>query len=304
LLRKAQGYLSVSTIAKHMKLPTDTVLAALDTLRNLKLATQPAKYITLKGSTGNVLYGADNVAFGEPVVLCEGVFDALAITQATDYAYTAVAIGTTRTSDMRWLTLLSGATPLLLALDADTAGGKALSYWQSIYPDAVVMSPQAGKDASEMLASSEDLSLWVQAAIDSIPEPEPKPKPATPPPPVSILDYQEPFDTHALRCILSGGVDLVEGEDGLWHFNANGERIGKGFATELAAVLWLERGMAQMPTPAHALGSNLGGTIGYLAQADNGLWYVYDANGMRGKRGYGSREGAQVALERQKEQAA
>ncbi len=245
LLRKAQSYLAVSAIAKHTELPTETVLAALATLRSLKLVTQPAKYITVKGSTGNVLYGADNVDYGEPVVLCEGVFDALAITQATDYAYTATAIGTTKTSDMHWLSLLSGAKPLLLALDNDPAGIEAVSYWQGIFPDPVVLSPQGGKDASDMLAHGDDITNWIQTAIDSIPEPEPT-VPTAPITGNDFLGYREHFDTNVLNRILTGGVDVAEGNDGFWYFVANGERIGnKGFATEEAAILWLNRGMEQ-----------------------------------------------------------
>jgi hypothetical protein len=167
VLREAKGPAAVSDIARVTNLASDAVRDALEILKDLRLAERAVRYITVRGSTGNVLYNADVVCYGEPAVLVEGIFDALAIQQSAGDIVAAVSPGTTKTRGMRWLTLLSGAKPLLLALDSDDAGMDAAeSYWQDIFPDAMRWRPSEGKDAAAMLQSGFDLRSWVQQALD------------------------------------------------------------------------------------------------------------------------------------------
>ena len=122
------------------------------------------KYHMIKGSSGKVLYNADDINVTDDMVLLEGVFDALTIDQEVEVA-TAVATGSTSGARAsKWRVLLSICGNVLVAFDSGQAGEDASEYWVEALPNAFRWRPH-DHDANELYLSGGDLEDWVQRGI-------------------------------------------------------------------------------------------------------------------------------------------
>jgi DNA primase len=125
-------------------------------------------YQTVNGST-NALYNADALAPACPAVICEGVFDALAVQQEAGDLIAAVACGTTGAHKVKWLAQLAACRPVLVALDNDedpAKGEQAGSYWlDALGPIARRWRPYVD-DPAAMLQAGMDLRTWVEAGLE------------------------------------------------------------------------------------------------------------------------------------------
>jgi DNA primase len=92
------------------------------------------RYKTLPGST-NALYGVDSLRDGEPAMLVEGPFDALAVQQVAGDLVGVAACGTSGARRAKWYSMLALCSPVLVSLDADAAGDSASQVWCDILQD-------------------------------------------------------------------------------------------------------------------------------------------------------------------------
>jgi len=118
-----------------------------------------SRYISPPGVI-NSLFLTRPMCSGEMVVLCEGELDALAVTQET--GITAAATGSTAWGrGERWETLLSFASRVVVAFDADEAGQTAAAYWMDALPNAVALAP-IKDDPAGMLERGDSLTEWLK----------------------------------------------------------------------------------------------------------------------------------------------
>jgi DNA primase len=121
------------------------------------------RYKTITGSS-NALYNADALHAGQPAILVEGVFDALAVQQTAGDRIASVASGTSGARRIRWITQLACCSEVLIALDADTAGDTASRYWLDVLPSARRLRPYYA-DPAQMLQDGQDVRAWALAGL-------------------------------------------------------------------------------------------------------------------------------------------
>jgi hypothetical protein len=118
----------------------------------------------VKGSSGKVLYNANDLNVNNDVVLVEGVFDALTIDQEVD-TVTAVATGSTSGARaVKWRVLLSICGNVLVAFDSGEAGENASKYWIDALPNAVRWRPH-DHDVNDLHLSGGNLKDWVERGL-------------------------------------------------------------------------------------------------------------------------------------------
>ena len=125
------------------------------------------RYKTITNSA-NVLAGADSIQPGKPAMLVEGPIDWLAVAQAAGDLIGVGRVGTTGAHRVRWLTLLSLCSEVLVSLDADAAGDAGAAYWIDALPNARRWRP-AYADPAQVLQDGGDLRAWVQAGLHNEP---------------------------------------------------------------------------------------------------------------------------------------
>jgi DNA primase len=123
------------------------------------------KYITVSGSS-NTLYNVDALTPGQPAVLTEGVFDALAIQQAAGELAAGVAAGTTWARRMRWICALALCRPVLVAYDADEAGEAASAYWLDVLGERARRWRPLVDDPAAMLQAGLDVREWIKMGLE------------------------------------------------------------------------------------------------------------------------------------------
>ncbi|MBX2997118.1 MAG: toprim domain-containing protein [Caldilineaceae bacterium] len=124
-------------------------------------------YKVLPGSA-NLLYNLDRVDTSRPVVLVEGVFDALSIQQEAGDLVHAVATGGTGGAHTQETIEKLSATPLVLvSFDNDKAGDDGSSFWTISLPNAKRWRPIIFKDPSEMLEQGFPLRKWIETGLKS-----------------------------------------------------------------------------------------------------------------------------------------
>lgn len=127
-------------------------------------ACEPEKrYKTIPGSS-NALYGVDSLRDNEPAMLVEGPFDALAVQQVAGDVLGVAACGTSGARRAKWYSLLALCSPVLVALDADTAGDSASQVWCDVLQDGIRHRPFYA-DPSQMLEDGADVRGWVLAGL-------------------------------------------------------------------------------------------------------------------------------------------
>lgn len=121
------------------------------------------RYKTIPGSA-NALYGVDSLRDGEPAMLVEGPFDALAVSQVASDLVGVAACGTSGARRARWYSALALCSPVLVALDADPAGDSASKVWLDILQDGARCRPHYA-DPSQMLQDGADVRGWVLSGL-------------------------------------------------------------------------------------------------------------------------------------------
>jgi hypothetical protein len=115
----------------------------------------------------NALYNADALQPGAPALLCEGVFDALAVQQAASDLVATVAAGTTSGARrIPWIARLATASLVLVAMDADAGGEEAASYWLDILQHNGRRWRPLFDDPAAMLQVGLDVRQWVEAGLN------------------------------------------------------------------------------------------------------------------------------------------
>lgn len=133
--------------------------------------TQKMKYVNVSGSA-NLPYGIDWIVPRKPLVIVEGVIDALLVQQhceGTDQhnlcIASAIAVGTTGGRRYPWITEIGKAVPLLNALDNDASGNEYSAFWQR-YPQALRWLTE-GKDVGEMAQAGANIRQWVYDGLEA-----------------------------------------------------------------------------------------------------------------------------------------
>ena len=129
--------------------------------------TWPKYFQTPGGRNG--AWGIDAVQRDKPVMLCEGIFDALAVLQEASDLVTPVVTGTTGARCVRWGMRLAQAPLALLSFDADSGGDQPRVYWADVLPRTKVWLPYYD-DPGAMLTRPGSVRSWVLAGLD-LPEP-------------------------------------------------------------------------------------------------------------------------------------
>lgn len=132
-------------------------------IRRDEVRADQDRYKTVTGSA-NALYGAGSIQPGKPVVLVEGPFDAMAVSQVAGDLCGVVASGTSGARRVRWLGKLAQASEVLVSLDADNPGDHAAKYWTNALPNARRWRPYYA-DPAQMLQDGQDVRGWVAAGI-------------------------------------------------------------------------------------------------------------------------------------------
>lgn len=129
------------------------------------------KYIGPPGWAGaNPLYNADSITPHKPVILVEGEFCALVITQEAGELVTAAATGSKDSAQGgRWIARLTAAPQVLVALDAEPGkGDEAARRWLELLPNAKRWRPML-KDPGDMHRAGLSVRGWVEAALQPAP---------------------------------------------------------------------------------------------------------------------------------------
>jgi DNA primase len=125
------------------------------------------RYVGISGS-GTPLYNGHRIKPATPVVLTEGVFDALVLRQEAGDICTPVATGSSAaTGNATWTRALATASVVLIAFDADEPGDKGAARWLSVLSNAHRWRPYWG-DVCDMHRDAVDLRAWIQQGIDSV----------------------------------------------------------------------------------------------------------------------------------------
>lgn len=131
-----------------------------------RLDGQEPKYLMIKGSQ-NGLFGGYLITRKSVVVLVEGEFDAMAVTNGTFNRILGVATGSTmggrRHKD---IAQLAQAGHVFVAYDDDEAGQKASEYWLSVLPNSTRLTPLA-KDCGDMAKERQNFVQWILKAVDN-----------------------------------------------------------------------------------------------------------------------------------------
>jgi DNA primase len=123
------------------------------------------RYMAITGSCGT-LYGLAAMRRDKPVVLTEGVFDALTVGQEAGDLCDAVATGSAgKTPRAEWVARLAATPAVLVAFDADGAGDNGAAPWVDALPNAMRWRPYWG-DINEIALAGVDIHDWVARGLN------------------------------------------------------------------------------------------------------------------------------------------
>ena len=149
---------------KMLWLPRGLVIPLIDgdAVLRLRIRGERPRYYVVPGSNmGLMVISGDHRC----LVVVESELDAIMLgTVAGDLAG-FVALGSSAAKPDSPAEFYLGKTShIILALDYDTAGGKALEWWGEHYPRAKVWPPPDGKDPGEAFQTGCNLREWILAA--------------------------------------------------------------------------------------------------------------------------------------------
>jgi hypothetical protein len=123
------------------------------------------KYISLSGSA-NTLYRIETLRPEAPVIIVEGVIDALALVQEVGDLLAVVAAGSTTGGRLeRWIGRVALASLVLVSFDADEAGDQAAAWWLNALGRRAKRWRPYWDDPSAMLQAGADLREWIRAGL-------------------------------------------------------------------------------------------------------------------------------------------
>jgi hypothetical protein len=121
---------------------------------------------------------------GKPLVITEGEFDCLLLTQAIGDLAAVVTLGSASAKpEAPILMKLLTAAPWYLALDADDAGERSCSWWPE---RAIRVRPPSGKDWTEAAQAGVDLRRWWTDRLGEVEAAPPDPTPRKAPPSADV----------------------------------------------------------------------------------------------------------------------
>ena len=155
------------------------------------------------------LPGSNNRTFAIPgpkqfAVVVESELDGVLLAQQAGDLASVFALGTVAARpDKRTAELLGACSRILVALDADDAGGQVMwgtsKWWQQNFPKSKRLIPIGGKDPGEMLNAGIDLRTWIKAGLpDSFESPNPAVKKCTAPSEAAVSPPTQGADD--IRC--------------------------------------------------------------------------------------------------------
>ncbi len=122
-----------------------------------------AKYHQVSGS-GNAPWGIDALQPRKPVMLVEGVFDALAVAQEAGDLITPIVTGTTGSRRFCWIARLASVPLTLLSFDADAGGDQPMAYWAGVLPHTRIWRAYYD-DPAAMLTIPGMVRGWVETGL-------------------------------------------------------------------------------------------------------------------------------------------
>jgi len=121
----------------------------------------PRYYVLPGSSMAMMIIGLERRAY----VVVESELDAIAVAACQDLAG-AVAVGSSSAKpDAEVVAILQDALSILLALDFDAAGTKALAFWFEHFPRAERWPVPQGKDPGDARRLGTDLNRWIKAGL-------------------------------------------------------------------------------------------------------------------------------------------
>ena len=159
--RGKEVWLPRGYVIPHWQQSTDTIWG-LKVWRGYKA---DPKYIFVTGSKAN-MFGVDSLAGKDTVIVTEGEFDCLLLSQFVGDRGATVTFGGASTHEIDgWLPYLLPVKRLLICTDNDEAGEQAWQYWHSKTARAVRLLPPGGcKDITDSWKAGHDLAAWVEEA--------------------------------------------------------------------------------------------------------------------------------------------
>ncbi|UJX41104.1 zinc-binding protein [Desulfovibrio sp. JY] len=188
---------------------------------------------------------------GKPCILLEGELDAVLCAQAARDFVTAIALRTAKAKpDAEAHALLTAASLILVATDADEAGATAWPWWREHYPRAVRWPTPHGKDPGDLMAEPGMVRAWIEAGLPQVDATGLSWLPGAP-----DIDHPDfdgwwaAFDLcdlaqhHALRVVMAGGrLRLV------YPANPHPDLVGYAKSLFADALPFLEQHMGELPT--------------------------------------------------------
>jgi DNA primase len=136
--------------------------------KNRALRVGEAKYISVAGGTALGLWHGTLVRPGRVVLLVEGEFDAMLSDQVANAAHLPIrcvatgGVGNARL--LRWVSLLSLASRVLVAFDTDKPGEVASKFWLEALPNARRYMPLC-HDVTDMWHAGADIASWLRGGL-------------------------------------------------------------------------------------------------------------------------------------------
>lgn len=141
----------------------------------IQLRRPDGQYFEVLGSS-ECLYNLDSLRPGQPALLVESEFDALAGQQEASELIACIATGSTRKAlTGRWIGRLLQSSQVLQGFDTDEAGNTGAEEWLRVLPEkkATRWTPWS-HDINEMLQAGQSIKLWIEIGLAASQEEEPE----------------------------------------------------------------------------------------------------------------------------------
>ena len=153
---------------KKLWLPRGLVIPLLDAagkvvrIRVRRPKGEP-RYYVIPGSSMEMLVTGKNC---RAYMVVESELDAILLWQTADELVGSVALGSASAKPGQDLAImLQACARILLAMDYDTAGAKAMAWWKDTFVQSIRWPVLDGKDPGEAFAAGVDIKAWVSAGL-------------------------------------------------------------------------------------------------------------------------------------------